>query len=87
MKEKRKKLVAKKNELYILAKRLASMRKRCDHLEFFSFSNSKRSDWYRKKINRFRKGHGDTKKGILEDKVDGNLEQWVQCDNYKKWMI
>ena len=31
----------------------------------------------------FRKEHKDTKKGTLEDKVDGNLDQWEQCDNYK----
>ena len=49
MEEKRKKLVAKKNELQMLAKRLASMRNRYDHLEFVSFSNSKGTNWYRKK--------------------------------------
>ena len=84
MEEKRKKLVAKKNELQMLAKGLASMRKRYDHLEFVSFSNSKGTNWYRKKKNRFRKGHKDTKKGTSEDKVDGNLDQWLQCDNCKK---
>ena len=59
----------------MLAKRLTPMRKRCHHLEFVSFSNSKGSDWYRRKINRFRKGHEDTKKGMPEGKVDGNLDQ------------
>ena len=69
----------------MLSKRLVSMWKRCDHLEFLSFSTSKGFDWYRKKSNRFRKGHKDTKKGTSEDKVGGNLDQWVQCDNCKKW--
>ena len=68
----------------MLSKRLVSMWKRCDHLEFLSFSTSKGFDWYRKKSNRFRKGHKDTKKGTSEDKVGGNLDQWVQCDNCKK---
>ena len=43
------------------------------------------SDWYREKKNRIRRGYGDTKKGMSEDKVDGNLDQWVQCDNCQKW--
>ena len=49
MEEKRKKSVAKKNELEILAKKMALMRKICHRLEFVSFSNTKGSDWYRKK--------------------------------------
>ena len=57
MEEKRKKLFAKKNKLQMLTKRLASMWKRYDHLEFISDSNSKGSDWYRNKTNRFRKGY------------------------------
>ena len=71
MEEKRKKSVAKKNELEILAKKMALMRKICHRLEFVSFSNTKGSDWYRKKKNHVRKGHKDTKKGTSEDKVDG----------------
>ena len=68
----------------MLAKKMVSMRKGYHRLEFVSFSNTKGSDWYRRKTNRFRKGHKDTKKGTLKDKVDGNLDQWVQCDNCKK---
>ena len=71
MEEKRKKLVAKKNELQMLAKRLSSMRKRCDHLEFVSFSNSKGYNWYRKKTRRFRKGHKDTKRVYQKIKLMG----------------
>ena len=67
----------------MLAKQVASMRKRCRPLEFVSFSNSKGSDWYRRKTNRYRKGYRDTKKGMSEEKVGGNLDQWVQCDNCK----
>ena len=64
---------------------MALMRKICHRLEFVSFSNTKGSDWYRRKKNCFRKGHKNTKKGTSENKVDGNLDQWVQCDNCKKW--
>ena len=85
MEEKKKNLVAKKNELEILAKILVSMRKRCHRLEFVSISNTKGSEWYKRKTNHFRKGHKDTKQDTSEDKVDGNLDQWVQCDNCKKW--
>ena len=74
MEEKRKKSVANQNELVILAKKSVSIRKRCHRLEFVSFSNTKGSDWYRRKTNRFRKGYKDTKKGTSEDKVDGNLD-------------
>ena len=84
MKEKRKQSVVKKYELEILAKTLASMQKICYRLEFFSFSNTKGSNWYKRKTNRFRKGHKDTKKGTSEYKVDGNLDQWVRFDNCKK---
>ena len=74
MEEKRKKLVAKKNELEMLAKKSVSMRKR-----------SKGSDWYRGKKNRIRRGYGDTKKCMSEDKVGGNFNLSVQCDNCQKW--
>ena len=84
MEEKRKQSVVKKYELEMLAKKLASMRKICYRLEFVSFSNTKGSNWYKRKTNRFRKGHKDTKKSTSEYKVDGNLDQWVRCDNCKK---
>ena len=61
MEEKKKKSVAKKNELEMLAKTLVSTRERFHRLEFVSFSNTKGSDWYRRKANRFRKRHKDTK--------------------------
>ena len=72
-KEKRKNFAAKKNELKILEKKLVSQRR------------SNGSDWYRGKKNRTRRGYGDTKKGMSEDKVGGNFDLSVQCDNCQKW--
>ena len=73
-KEKRQNFAAKKNELKILEKKLVSMQKR-----------SNGSDWYRGGKNRIRRGYGDTKKGMSEDKVGGNFDLSVQCDNCQKW--
>ena len=74
MEEKRKKLVAKKNGLEMLAKKLVSMGKRF-----------KGSDWHRGGKNHIRRGYGDTKKGMSEDKVGGNFDLSVQCDNCQKY--
>ena len=61
MEEKRKKSIAKNNELEILAKKMVSMRKRCHRLEFVSFSKTKGSGWYSQKTNSYMKVYKDTK--------------------------